>query len=1419
LYGAVCVGCVWRARTGGRTSDAPSASVVCAQAREWNPAMLVGLLRDLTNNIAPLLGLVVVHSVLLPRLQRGESLARGGLGVLFGAAAVLGMAFPFELQSGTIFDGRTVVLSLAGFFGGPVVVGVAAVIAAGFRLWLGGAGQWMGLGTIATAAIVGLVAGRLSAASGQPPRSAHFLTLGFTVHVAALLWMIALPSALRSQLFGELAGLYLVVLTLSTWVFGHAFQISVSHHDALRQAGEAEGRFRNLVEGSPVGVYLIQNARIAYANRALEQIFGAPEQGLVGQPVDALIAADTQVYLPRLVRHKLETGGRVEGLLVTARRVDGQSFQAEMFGSLTRHEGRSAMVGTLVDVTERERAAQRLMRSERLLRQAQQAGRIGSYILDVTRGRWTMSEVLVDLLGLTPETPDSIEQWFALIVPEQRERMRAEAARILKEGTQFTHEYQITRYKDGQRRWVQASGEVERGDDGRAVRIVGVMKDIHDRKLSEQALAYSEAMHRQAQRVARLGHWEMDHGNGALTLSEQTYVVWERDPQSWTANYASFLESLHPEDRDRVDKAFSASLEQQKTFDDEYRLLLPDGRIKYIEAHGETRFTGDGRALRTIGTVQDVTERCLAQQGLARELDSTRMMLTTMTDGYIRADLNGRILDTNPAYCRMLGRTREEIVGSNIADFKAQVSDGEISQRIDRTLAAGQLRFATRHRHKDGSSVHIEASTVSLPHAQPPQICAFFRDVTQERRAESHYEDLVTQLPAGVFRYRHTGGGGHFEYLSPRLCELLMLEADAVRDNPARVFERLHSADTAEFATRREQSRISGEPFLWEGRLRDVEPPRWVRVEAGASHEDNGDVVWHGIVTDVTVRQRLLERLRLDSAVITSTFEAIMVTELDGTIISVNPAFCEITGYQPDEVIGRKPSLLKSGRQDESFYQGMYRALSEVGHWQGQLWNRRKSGEIYPELLNISVVRDPDGKPTHYVGVATDISQIKRSEEQLVHLAHHDALTGLPNRLLLGLRIEHALEQARRARCQMAVLFLDLDRFKNVNDSLGHEIGDQLLLAVARRLRGVLREQDTLGRLGGDEFLVLLEQVENSMAAAKVAEHLLGALAQPFRLPSGHELYVQSSIGICMYPADGESVDLLIRNADTAMFRAKESGRNNYQFYTEALTLAASSRLDLETRIRQAIRDDAFEVWYQPIYRFSDRRLIGAEALLRWPKQEGGFTPPDVFIPVAEDSGLIVEIGHHVLQTACRDLRGWLDQKLAIELLALNLSVQQFRDAHFEQLVSREIATAGVPAGLLELEITERGLMDLGGETLRKLDSLKALGVRLAIDDFGTGYSSLTYLKRMPVDKLKIDRGFVRDLPHDSSDAGIVHTIVAIARTLGLKVLAEGVETAEQLAFLRAAGCNECQGFLFGRAVPAEQFAMQLREQKLPVDP
>ncbi|AFL74284.1 EAL domain-containing protein [Thiocystis violascens] len=554
-------------------------------------------------------------------------------------------------------------------------------------------------------------------------------------------------------------------------------------------------------------------------------------------------------------------------------------------------------------------------------------------------------------------------------------------------------------------------------------------------------------------------------------------------------------------------------------------------------------------------------------------------------------------------------------------------------------------------------------------------------------------------------------------------------------------------------------------------------------------------------------RVRADTRLRQAATVFESTREGVIITDLNSRILSVNRAYTDITGYSEDEVRGRKPSLMQSGRQDPSFYQTLWANIAANGHWQGEIWNRRKNGELYPQLLSISAVYDSQGQPSHYVGVMTDISQLKESEARLEHLVHYDPLTNLPNRRLVQSRLQHALEHAERYRHRIAVLFLDLDRFKNVNDSLGHPVGDELLEALTRRLSQRLREDDTLGRLGGDEFLILLENLERPEDAGGVAQTLLQLLETPFRLPSGPELYVGASIGISLYPDDGDSVTELIKHADVALYQAKEQGRNTYRFYTPKLTAAANERLALEARLHRALANDEFVLHYQPQFETDSGALIGCEALVRWHSPEEGMISPARFIPLTEETGLIVPLGEWVLRSACTQGRRWMDAGHPEVTIAVNLSGRQFQQHDLARRVAAILDETGLPADRLKLELTESMIMGHGEQVVELLHALKTLGSRLSIDDFGTGYSSLAYLKRFPIDELKIDQGFVRDIPQDENDMEIAATIIAMARNLNLKVIAEGVETRAQLDFLTRQGCHACQGYLFGRPMPADEFA------------
>ena len=551
--------------------------------------------------------------------------------------------------------------------------------------------------------------------------------------------------------------------------------------------------------------------------------------------------------------------------------------------------------------------------------------------------------------------------------------------------------------------------------------------------------------------------------------------------------------------------------------------------------------------------------------------------------------------------------------------------------------------------------------------------------------------------------------------------------------------------------------------------------------------------------------------LYLAERVIENSLEGIMITDPDAVIVSINPAFTRLTGYTAQEVVGRRPTLLSSGRHDGEFYAALWQRLESEGHWQGEIWNRRKNGEIYPELLTITAINDADGRLTNYAALFSDISELKENEERIKHLAYYDPLTGMPNRRLFEDRLQVALAHVHRNKGQLAVMFVDLDRFKRINDTLGHEMGDQLLVEVSRRLYDCLREDDTVARMGGDEFVVLLSEVGMPDDAAYIARRITAALTRPMSL-GGRELVVTASVGISIYPEDGRTASTLIKNADTAMYRAKESGRNGYQMYAPAMNARTLEHLALESALHKALERGELCLHYQPLVVPGTHKVVAAEALLRWNHPELGLVSPGDFIPLAEDTGLIIPVGEWVLAEVCRQLRQWQAQGRDDLNIAVNISARQFRDRAFLPTVQRILAGAGIKPAQLTLELTESMLMDEALDTIRMLGQLHEMGFTIAMDDFGTGYSSLSYLKRFPIDILKIDRVFIRDIERSADDAAIVSAIIRLAHSLRLSVVAEGVESAAQLEFLQQEMCDRLQGYYFSRPLDASAFTALLAQ-------
>lgn len=584
----------------------------------------------------------------------------------------------------------------------------------------------------------------------------------------------------------------------------------------------------------------------------------------------------------------------------------------------------------------------------------------------------------------------------------------------------------------------------------------------------------------------------------------------------------------------------------------------------------------------------------------------------------------------------------------------------------------------------------------------------------------------------------------------------------------------------------------------------------WLLVSGCAldpARPDEGSI-W--VFADITERKLAEEKLRLSATVLEHIADGVMVLDVAGRVVATNPAFTQITGYTEREALGQPSNLVRAGQHEDPIYQQLWRDLLDAGFWRGELWETRKNGEVYLESLTVSSVHDDSDRVTHYVCVFSDITKVKEAQDKLDHLAHHDPLTALPNRLLFHDRLQHAMVRAAREGEQLAVLFIDLDRFKNVNDTLGHHVGDELLKQVAGALARCLREGDTLARLGGDEFIVLLEDVKGAFGAIQVAEKLMLLFDRSFTV-SGHELFVTGSVGISLFPQDAQDLNMLVRNADVAMYQAKARGRNGYQFYAPSMSGEGVARLRLEALLRRAIEKGEIFVEYQPQVEIDSGRLVGVEALVRWNSPELGMVPPVRFIPVAEDMGFIGQLGQWVLAEACAQMRRWDQAGLQVPKMAVNLSVRQFERGSVAPLVAAVLRDSGLQAARLQLEVTESVIMNTG-DALDYINDLRAIGVGLAIDDFGTGYSSLAYLSQLPVQTLKIDRSFIQDIARDRNDEAIAVAIIQLGKSLNLSVVAEGVENAEQAAFLLRHGCRLAQGYLYSRPVAPDDILARWKQ-------
>nr|WP_260962947.1 bifunctional diguanylate cyclase/phosphodiesterase [Pseudomonas citri] len=915
----------------------------------------------------------------------------------------------------------------------------------------------------------------------------------------------------------------------------------------------------------------------------------------------------------------------------------------------------------------------------------------------------------------------------------------------------------------------------------------------------------------------------------------------ESREQAWELLVGKGAQDNHPVGS----KLLEALLDQHKQLELEIKLQDTHGRDQHLWLVLRLpEKQQDYNAV--ILSISDITSRKLIELSLLEREGFWSDVVRTVPDHlYVQDVISQRMIFSNHHLGQTLGYDRTELhqMGEYFWEILLHSEDADHYHHLRQEQRRGGytqlLQCQLRFRHRNGKWRRFDIREQALArdrYDQVTRIIGVAKDVTEQieaseslRDSEQRYRMLAESISDVIFS---TDNKLAFNYVSPSVQAVLGYNADwifqngwqSIIANPQQLsgiynlFDRVSRALDMPEQLAELRSQMQTQLFLFDCLRADG---RKIPIELRLV------LVWDewgafegvlGVGRDISQQRRAEKDLRMAATVFEHSTSAILITDPAGYIVQANEAFSRVSGYAVSQVLDQLPNMLTVDDQQEAHLRYVLKQLQQHSTWEGEVWLKRRNGEHYPAWVGITAVLDDEGDLASYVCFFSDISERKASEQRIHRLAYYDALTHLPNRTLFQDRLHTALQSADRQKTWVVLMFLDLDRFKPINDSLGHAAGDRMLKEMAARLLGCVADDDTVARMGGDEFTLLLQpRASRDMAlnrAIAVAEQILASLVRPFVL-EGREFFVTASIGIALSPQDGNELSQLMKNADTAMYHAKERGKNNFQFYQADMNASALERLELESDLRHALEQNEFILYYQPQFSGDGKRLTGAEALLRWRHPRRGLVPPGDFIPVLEELGLVVDVGDWVIDEACRQLRAWHQAKVRVPKVSVNISARQFSDGQLGTRIANILRSTGLPPACLELELTESILMREVSEAMQILAGLKNLGLSIAVDDFGTGYSSLNYLKQFPIDVLKIDRTFVDGLPSGEQDAQIARAIIAMAHSLNLAVIAEGVETHEQLDFLREHGCDEVQGYLFGRPMPANRFEAQFSNDAL----
>ncbi len=939
-----------------------------------------------------------------------------------------------------------------------------------------------------------------------------------------------------------------------------------------------------------------------------------------------------------------------------------------------------------------------------------------------------------------------------------------------------------------------------------------------EQKQQQEALRESERRYRQMFENNRAVQLLVDPESGAIVDANMAacdfygYTIDElRSLRIWNINV------MGP---DRVREEMSVAAAQERSYF-QFRHMRANGEIRDVEVHSGPIDVGGRTLLYSI--VHDITERKRAEYALQQSEEKYRNIFDFAPLGIYQSTRDGHFITANQTLARMLGydSTQELLSVDMTRDIYYNATERE--QLIDEYEGAGGPRdYEVLWKKKDGTPVWVQLNAHAVTgYGRTLYFEGFVADITERKAAQDSFAaanaqrkavldaairvSVIATDPHGRISVFNAGAermlGYSAEEMIGRASLLDLHDPDEIAHYGAALSAEFHRPIGAfdVLVTRAALEDLEEREWTY---IRATGERRTVQVAVTALRADDGLITgFLHVGSDITERKRTEEKLRQQSTAIAASMDGIGILNERLEFTYVNDALAKLYGYpRPQMMLDQPLGQLYDEAENERLAVTIVPAVRNRGFWRGEATGRRRDGFPFPQEISLTAIEGGG-----MVCVVRDITERTYAEEQIKHLAYHDVLTGLPNRLLFKDRLTVALSHAQRDRSWLAVLFLDLDRFKVINDSLGHNIGDQLLQSVAARVQSCVRESDTVARLGGDEFTLLLPALNHSEDAALVAEKILEAVRYPFHI-EGREFFITTSIGVSLYPEDGSDAATLIKNADTAMYQAKEQGRDNYQLFNAYVNAKALQRIALEHGLRRALAGDELHLHYQPIYDLRSGRISGMEALLRWDHTDMGAVPPQVFIPIAEATGVMVPIGSWALRTACEQAKSWHNAGFKNLTLAVNLSVTQLQQPDLAERVKEVLDETGLPARLLELEITESSAMQNPDLSIRTLYDLKKLGIRISLDDFGTGHSSLSYLKRFPIDTLKIDQSFVRDIITDPDTAAIVTAIIAMAHSLRLKVIAEGVELMDQANFLKKYACDQMQGYLIKPPVPADEF-------------